>query len=843
MVWLVAGAMAAPELWVAPDGMRVLIDAEPSDSLVSMARLVDVGSGQPDGALAHLAEHLWYRAPANSSTVRHLLDGAGCARNAATYHDVTVFYETCPEAALPLLLQLTDELFEQGVSGVTEASLALERSIIGREEVEDVASGTLAARALWRLMTDGQDAPDEVAASMQRMVLWTRTHWRRERATLVLSGAVDVPTVVRRWSLERLDNEGRGASEQEGLSAEEGPSTGRQVEILSPGGPVVMAGWPMPGWDVQSVEAIERLASQGLFRGLWEQPGYRVSSCSAVEVTAGLSALVCHVVVGSEAALEGLPQRIGRAMQSALSATRGRSNRPVVAEALAAAPARIAWERHRHASRASVSVARRVHAGLPPVQTSEPSLEPRDLLVAARALITAQRQHSVVVRPVPLVDAVTLHAAVDAAPSSAPARVGTAGLVVAERRLHNGIPLVVATLPDAGTTAVSLVVGGGTQLSPYGVVDYAERWSYTPEGPGDRALVSSTRILSDAVVHRWVGSTDGLPAILDAVKRTVRQRRAARWSGIFQLAELQKFEVLRRWRSARWWARRLRWNRVNPDHRVLFELGLEEFHWMKSSPVRAVERYLTRAYQPDNLSLIVITEDGADEVVTAAKGLGRWPGHASDVSDPAPPSAPKESAAFVLQGRRPYSEVAVTCPLPEAVDPAVASVARRVVREGLYERLRVQRGRIYTPSVVLRRSRGGSAQLTAQVDVGSLGLDTVVAEVGLALQPSEDAVGRAAALEGHLLLRSLGTPPDALRVLEERVRLRLSVTDVSEAPGRVAGADPKAVLDALATCGANRALTIVAPWGVQVPEDLERVNWRAASAEWLERAGEAVPED
>ncbi len=99
------------ERFTLPNGLRVVLNPDPSAPVIGVAVIYDVGiRSEPQGrsGFAHLFEHLMFQGSANLEKLAHFrnVQGAGGTFNGSTHLDYTDYYETLPSNALERTLFL-----------------------------------------------------------------------------------------------------------------------------------------------------------------------------------------------------------------------------------------------------------------------------------------------------------------------------------------------------------------------------------------------------------------------------------------------------------------------------------------------------------------------------------------------------------------------------------------------------------------------------------------------------------------------------------------------------------------------------------------------------------------
>ncbi|MEN0063366.1 MAG: insulinase family protein [Myxococcota bacterium] len=821
-------AGAAPHTYVAPDGLQVVIDARTDSNLVSVAHVVAVGSiddATPDTETAHIAEHLWFRvALENGANVANSLAAWGCSFQGTTYLDQTAFYSACPNAMGSALLDLTDRFFTRGLADLPKTAVPLAQTVVFREYVQRRSGGVAGVQALWRQLAGSFDESKGTTAAPQDrdgIVAWAKEHWARSRATVAVVGGVDEAALVQRWSLTKaVPKARRSASVPQPRAAE--------IAVTSANPKIFLAwNWPDPPPDVAVVDAV---VERALDERLRPTPGYRGTHCKTGLVRGLNQALSCVIEVQSEA----LPELRAEALD-VIRKPFGSGKRATVADRLRRSLAREGAKRatlrdEDQAGRRAQMLAKAVQAGETTLdRTSAPSTV-KDLVAYVRMWLTPGRAHSLLVRPKKEF-VVPLPAADAGEATPAPTKPVALPALPGEREtLDNGLNVVIVHQPNAQAERVSVVVHGGTARAPFGLTHYAEAWSRPALSRKPDGVLRETQLFADAVITRRAGPAGSLERVLEATRRDVVERVSYEWDTTDWVTDRQ-YQVLRDWSRSRWWAQRLRWNRIHPRHPALYEIGVEELAWMGRTPLNKARSYLQEVYRPGNLSLIVVTPSPTAEVRPRIQALfGRWTGSGKprEAAPPSPEASMEPGNFLFLEADGADAEVAVSCPL-NASGP-LAETIRALVFERLWSTLRVRDGLIYTPAVKRTTIEGGFGWLDVAVWVDPRSVPHARAELEHALRAPTEAEAQAAVRHvRNGWHRSLATASGVQQRWEAQVRLG------PQAPPRESTTTP-AVLDAaLATCRDHRMLSVATPDNPQL-SDLEPVDWQAHQASWLDRA-------
>jgi zinc protease len=192
-------------------GLRVVGEEDHASPVVGIVNVVGVGSSSdPPGkeGLAHLVEHLTFRAKQSGRSMWNLFHQAGSgALNATTDFDSTVYYEFGPRDAALDLLSLEALRILDPLASVDQATFEVEREVVRnelRQRGETVVDGAVWAalsRATYPQSHPYARPPIGTHESLDKITLadaqaFVKEHYRPDNMTMVVTG--DLP-------LERLD--------------------------------------------------------------------------------------------------------------------------------------------------------------------------------------------------------------------------------------------------------------------------------------------------------------------------------------------------------------------------------------------------------------------------------------------------------------------------------------------------------------------------------------------------------------------------------------------------------------------------------------------------------------
>lgn len=195
-----------------PSGLRVVFQRDTTQPSVIVTTVVEAGAtDDPPGkeGLAHLVEHLWFRARGGAGA---RIEALGGVYNAETSWDEAEFWTIAPKDALAALLKLESERLEDPLAGVDEEQFGLERAVLVnevRQRVELSPSLTGADELVSRVYPEGHPYHRRAGGTVEGLRSLTledarafaSAHYRPSRTTIIVAGDVDLaqaPHVVAR---------------------------------------------------------------------------------------------------------------------------------------------------------------------------------------------------------------------------------------------------------------------------------------------------------------------------------------------------------------------------------------------------------------------------------------------------------------------------------------------------------------------------------------------------------------------------------------------------------------------------------------------------------------------
>ncbi len=189
-----------------PSGLRVVFQEDRTQPTVSIVSVIDVGSeGDPQGkeGIAHLVEHMCFRARHDGKTqVMDIIKGVGGVFNAYTAAERTVYITTAPKDALAGLLRIEALRMLDPVANIEDATLDIEREVV-RNELRVRTETNIGNRMFQELeaMLLPEDHPGHrtgigthetlSSITMDDVRAFTRDHYTPAKTTIVISGDFD----------------------------------------------------------------------------------------------------------------------------------------------------------------------------------------------------------------------------------------------------------------------------------------------------------------------------------------------------------------------------------------------------------------------------------------------------------------------------------------------------------------------------------------------------------------------------------------------------------------------------------------------------------------------------
>lgn len=302
-------------------GLRLTTFTDRRTPMVTVVVTLDAGSADdPDGkpGVAHLAEHLWFRASTTQGETVEQLLAETSTYNAITYADQTMFLAQFHKVELDRVLKGQGQFYVNPLQGIDEEIFSAERRIVAQEVREnhvDVAGGGYrwlfnrmfpAPHPYSRLWSATPAAVD--ALILDDVRAFFAQHLRPDNTTVQIVGDIDSET-ARAAVWEAFPDAAVGVPtgtlpvscgdfRPTGIEIPEGPTTREWIEQLAPvEHRQILLGWAIPG-GFSPAAAVNRTSVPVLDYYLSNrvEPGTlrRYPSCSA-EVMREATAVICSL--------------------------------------------------------------------------------------------------------------------------------------------------------------------------------------------------------------------------------------------------------------------------------------------------------------------------------------------------------------------------------------------------------------------------------------------------------------------------------------------------------------------------------------------------------------------
>jgi len=249
------------ERFTLPNGLRVVLNPDPSAPVIGVAVVYDVGiRSEPEGrtGFAHLFEHLMFQGSANLEKLAHMrhVQGAGGTFNGSTHLDYTDYFQALPSNALERTLFL--EADRMRGPRLTEENLRNQVDVVKEEIRVNVLNRPYGAFPWLKLPAvmfdtfpnahDGYGSfVDLESATLDEAHDFFGTYYAAGNAVLAVSGEFDVPTATALIERHFGDVPKRSAPKRPGFEEPDLTAERRDAytDTLAPL-PAVAAGWRVP---------------------------------------------------------------------------------------------------------------------------------------------------------------------------------------------------------------------------------------------------------------------------------------------------------------------------------------------------------------------------------------------------------------------------------------------------------------------------------------------------------------------------------------------------------------------------------------------------------------------
>ncbi|MCP4310744.1 MAG: insulinase family protein [Bacteroidetes bacterium] len=196
------------EKYALPNGLDVILHADHSDPIVSVAIQYHVGSNREKPGrtgFAHLFEHMMFQQSENVGQDQFVkkIQSAGGTLNGGTGNDGTVYFEILPKNALELALWLESDRMGYLINTVTQSAFANQQNVVQNEK-RQVVDNRPYGHNFWVITTnlypEGHpyswtvigEMEDLLNATVEDVKEFHSTYYGPNNATLVVAGDIDM---------------------------------------------------------------------------------------------------------------------------------------------------------------------------------------------------------------------------------------------------------------------------------------------------------------------------------------------------------------------------------------------------------------------------------------------------------------------------------------------------------------------------------------------------------------------------------------------------------------------------------------------------------------------------
>jgi zinc protease len=803
-----------------PNGLKLITSLDRRTPNVTVQVWYGVGAkNDPPGrsGFAHLFEHMMFKATRDmpAESMDRLTEDVGGMNNAFTADDNTTFYEVIPAAHLQRLLWAEAERMSGLV--VDDANFHSEREVV-KEELRQRVLADPYGRFFRYLIPDASfethpykrsaigSIEDLDAATLDDVQAFHATYYRPDNAALVVAGNFD-EAQLDAWVERYFGAIKNPSTPMPKVSVVEPPRTEpRTVTGYGPTVPLpaIAITWLAPAAasaDAPALQVLDAILSTGKSSRLYDALVYDKQVAAEVFSSADLRAQPGLFYVGAVVTEGHTVDEVETGLRDQVAAL---AKAPVGAAELERAKTQLLTNEVRQretidgranelgesqivegdAARANTDIAALAKVTAADVERVAAKYLPDNLRVAVRYLPESQKPAGAPAAPVaaaPIASRPYTGVVAQLAPEAerqAPPPIGRQPPAIlptpAERRLANGLRVIVARSSDVPLVSASLVLATGAEGDPPGLSGAADLTAdLVTQGTATRSareIASQTEALGAnlAASSAWEASSVGLTAMPDKL--------SAALPILADVAEHPAFapDELERARKEALEALEVAYS--NPQQLAGFATapvvyaGTPFAHAADGTPAslkrlaRAdLVRFHDAYWRPDN-AILVLTGDitPAEGFALAEKVFGDWPRPASPLPPPssAKPTAPPRAVAIDLPGTG-QANVVVTKSAITRTDPRFYQglVANTVLGGGysarLNEEVRVKRGLSYGAGSTLSAHRTLGA-FTAQAETRNETAGDVIAlmegemtKLGAAPAAPDELAARKSSLVGE----------------------------------------------------------------------------------------------
>ncbi len=827
------------------DGLEAALAPSADKGVVSVSVVVGVGSRDGPEQLAHMVEHLWFYTRDDSGVLcSDQLDAWGCDWNASTWGDRTDYRISCPSSATSDLLTLIER---SPLTNVEPADLEREREVViaefvlRRDDSFRVAFDALQGKRAGRVVDEQPDADldaqnirglklEQASALVARSYTPSNTHY-------AIAGHFDVREVTRQLAASHGDFQRLVAPKPPPLATVEREQGRPLLEVWGPvEHPALVASWTVPtsatlgqSWTVLPGTYYDALAD-----ALWPDSSIRRLGCALIPGRAE-SEFMCLIEAYEVTDLAGYGRKLITQAQG-MAPLGGRMQVAREARGLVSRRTAEAWGSFEdlsidHDGRSATLAHHLFDTGTATAYSvlGDDAPEPvaKAIIDAGRIWLQPEQAQLVLVRPQTTKSPVELGASghdkrVKAEAGPRPSWTGVDPASVSTTTLANGVEVVIIPQSGARITEITGWVYGGRATLPFGKTVYGEAWSRPPpyrQGP------RYTKALKATGVRHWMRwHADDEEQLFDRMRGALSKRYTGehdnyRWIRMHQARQ----ESL--WEDSNYWATKFARERVNPLHVLAQPVGWNIYEAMEGLDVYSVGTYLSTAYQPENVVLVITSPNPSDEVLArverafagwmgpAPKYRGRWPA-------PDSPNAARPAGVFVFgDSDKSRLQLAMRCPLAPSTpqNHAAQELLGELASAAIRTHMREEQGASYAPAAGSTSYLGGSSELWASGDVAPGALAASVGGLidwGVRMHRDGPEPAVLSELIDRQFRRSAYSVHNGSRTDDEFLRAvahRWPAEWAANRGERLAAVDAKAIRSALGSCAEHMVVTVTGP--------------------------------
>ena len=866
-----------------PSGLRVVVEEDPSASLVGVVWVIDAGAvDDPEyhGEMAHAVEHLAFQLPvtAGQSPWQQLLDLGGVGVNGTTHVETTTFTSFAPRAQLDRLLAVELGRMADPLGTSDDAALATELArewpvlreernlrddTLRTEEVRFFSSVFRSPHPFARATSDPEPGTSIPPGALRA---FARAHYRPERMTLVVSGAIPLE-----WDAQLLSRMPEALAGDRAAPRSPVRRPASALASTPPAGgkpdlervrstivkPYLRIGWWLPGAQGLAAVPLTVLGDVLSLSLDWaiqegELPDV-LDAWASTQVNEGGSLLECVLILRDDGRAEAVRARVVEIVtQRVFKGYRlyGAAERTVFQKATLEAVLELQSLQSRTMASAALAHAD-WNADIGAMVQAVNDVSEGQLSFLAKRYLTAGASRSALFhaeagsRPKPQLPRSGLaEAAAESAPPEPvvePPRPGSRAPHSAEdvrraaavsplgaarvMRLHNELTVIALRRP--GPAFVSMVLGYHSAPSPdappgiwqaarFGR-DYTNMWGPLEKGILERALTGRDQVGQQLSTYasQAVTALDYLADKTSQLQVHWPDEIFLRWSTIATANEKSLDGTARlRFLRTLW-----------PDRTYGWPVPALDVMERNEGEVKA---WIARVERPDNGALVIVGDVDPEEAVRAANRDLRWawdapPENVAPLKAPPPVRPRPRSGPMPIQfnqaPERRAAAIAFGCFLPPALTPrdgVVGELLSELLNQYLFERLRLRERKSYNELVVHSQLWGGTATLEGKFDIEDASVVDGTALIESCLTEGGQSILDPAAIERVrwkvALARAarFASNDDVARTLFEGWKLGWSPAQLDDVPAHLATVSASELEAALRTCRASAVVSVTA---------------------------------